>query len=92
MMKTLDEKRLERAIDDMADVQVTMHLTVRRFPGFWVPQPLPFKIKTTDQAEEYARYRAAEDGVRVGLIIRDSGTVWFDENGRVVSRTHGDER
>lgn len=92
MMKTLDEKRLEREIEDMADAQVTMHLTVRRFPGFWVPQPLPFEIRTAEEAEEYARYRAAEEGVRVGLILRDSGTVWFDENGRVVSRTHRDER
>jgi len=91
-MKTLDEKRLERELRYMADAQVSMHLAVRRFPGFWVTQPLPAEMVTFEDAREYARHLAKKEGVKVGLTFRDSGTVWFDEKGRVVSRTYGGEK
>jgi len=90
-METLDGKRLEREIKKVMDAPVSMHLSVRRFPGFWVTQPMPPEINTPEDALEYARRLAVRDKLKVGLTAGDRGTIWFDETGRVVSRTFGDE-
>jgi len=37
------------------DKSLPMHLSVRAFPAFWVPKPLPDNINSKEQAEEYAR-------------------------------------
>lgn len=89
-MKTLDVKRLEREIENMADSPVSMHLAIRRFPGFWTAKPLPSEFSSYEEAQKYAKSLAAGEGLKVGLISPNSGTVWFDEKGRVISRTHSD--
>jgi hypothetical protein len=89
IMKPLDRKRLEREISVVGDSPVPIHLSIRRFPGFWVAQPLPDGIDTPDKAENYARKLAVEKGVKVCLSTQDFGTVCFDASGMVASRTHG---
>ena len=71
---------------DTVDKPLPMHLSVRAFPAFWVPKPLPDHINSPEQAEEYAREFALREGKKVCLSIPGEQNVWFDEEGRVTVR------
>ncbi len=68
------------------DKPIPMHLSVRAFPAFWVPKPLPDHINSKEQAEEYAREFALKEGKKVCLSVPGEQNVWFDEEGRVTAR------
>ena len=63
-----------------------MYLSVRAFPAFWVPKPLPDHINSKEQAEDYAKEFAIKEGKKVCLSIPGNTKVWFDEKGRVTAR------
>ncbi|MFV2081337.1 MAG: hypothetical protein ACC669_05685 [bacterium] len=71
---------------DPVNKSLPMHLSVRAFPAFWVPKPLPDHIKSKEQAEEYAKEFALKESKKVCLSVPGELNVWFDEKGRVTAR------
>ena len=76
--------KIGRELEKLLDEEGRMYISVRQFPGFWMPRPLPEGIGSLNEAREYARRVAEEEGKRVCLFHPGSEIIIFD--GSVSSR------
>lgn len=77
---------LDREMEKLARSEPGPHLSIRRFPHFWVPHPLPEGVSEPEAMEDYARAVALEEDRKVCLYVPGRGTVQFDRRGKIIFR------
>lgn len=71
-----------REWEQWVDAPVKPRLVVRIYACFYNPWPVPDRIKTQHEAEEYAAEIARTHGKKVALVWSRRLTIYFDEDGQ----------
>ena len=86
MSRRFVDRLLDREMERLARSSPGPHLSIRRFPNYWVPHPLPGDLTGPEAMEEYARSVARKEKREVCLFVSGQGVVQFDSRGKVKIR------